>query len=136
MSVKGPTSPLSSGAEPLEPLDSKDLQKTVQSGKFASELSQALESAATEAAGETAQTDSPTLQGLKGIAANADFATEEKLQSAIRESAKFMIKSRIQDKFKERESVSDMLDELSEFVTKDPLLNRKLKSILERLKQK
>lgn len=133
MSVKGPVSPLSSGAEALEPLDSKErLQKA--NGSFAKEIDRALENAATEATSGAA--DSPTLQGLKDIATSANFLTEQQTEAAIRESARFMIKSRIKEKFQEQDGVTEMLDELSEFVTKDPLLHRKLKNILERLKNK
>ncbi len=135
MSVKRPSSPLSSGAESLETLDSKDLQKSVRTGQFASQLD-ALETAAVSGGGEAGGPESSAMQGLRQIAENADLSTPGQALAAIRESAQFLINSRINEKFREQEKVSDMVDELSEFVAEDPFLGTKLKKILERLKQK
>lgn len=134
MSVKRPGSPLSSGAESLEPLDSKDLQKTVKSGGFASQL-EALETAAADGASGADTTESVSLQSLRQIAANSDLSTPGQTLAAIRESAKFLINSRINEKFREREKVAGMVEELSDFVAEDPFLGIKLKKILERLKE-
>lgn len=129
MSVKRPGSALSSGAEPLEPLDSKEiLQKSVKGGDFASQL-EALESAA---AGETSLAqESPTLQGLRSIAANPNLSGE----AAVRESARFMVNSRISEKYRDNEKVSAMIEELTDFVASDPFLGKKLEKILQQLKE-
>ena len=135
MSVKRPGSPLSSGAESLEPLDSKDLQKSVRTGQFASQLD-ALETAATSGGDGTNGTENASMQGLRQIAAGADLSTPGQALAAIRESAQFLINSRIKEKYREQEKVSDMVEELSDFVAEDPFLGTKLKKILERLKEK
>ena len=136
MSVKRPGSPLSSGAESLEPLDSKDLQKSVRTGQFASQLD-ALETAAGgEGAGEVSGAKNETLQQLGQIAANADLTSAGQALAAIRESARFLINSRINEKFREQDKVTSMIEELSDFVAEDPFLGTKLKKILERLKEK
>ena len=135
MSVKRPGSPLSSGAESLEPLESKDLQKSVRTGQFASQLD-ALETAAAGGGDGTNRAESASMQGLRQIAANADLSTPGQALAAIRESAQFLINSRINEKFREQKKVSDMVDELSDFVAEDPFLGTKLKKILERLKEK
>ncbi len=136
MSVKRPGSPLSSGAESLEPLDSKDLQKSISGGQLASQLD-ALETAASggDGAGEVSAAKNETLQKLGQIAANADLSTPEQALAAIRESAQFLINSRINQKFREREKVSGMIEDLSDFVAEDPFLGAKIKKILERLKE-
>lgn len=136
MSVKRPGSALSSGAEPLEPLDSKELQKAVRSGEFASQLD-ALESAtgASEADG-AGKAETKTMQGLRQIAANADLSTKERTEAAIRESARFMVKTRIKEQFQENERIAGMVEELSGFVAGDPYLGKKLETILQRLKEK
>lgn len=135
MSVKRPGSPMSSGGESLEPLESKDLQKTIGTGQFASQLD-ALETAAASGGDAADGTESASLQSLKQFAANADLSTPEKTLAAIRESAHILINSRINEKFREREKVAGMIEELSDFVADDPFLGTKLKKILERLKEK
>ncbi len=137
MSVKRPGSPLSSGAESLEPLDSKDLQKSISTGQLASQLD-ALETAASsggESAGEVSSPKSEALQQLWQIAANADLSTPEQALAAIRESAQFLINSRINQKLREQQKVFRMVEELSDFVAEDPFLGTKIKKILERLKE-
>lgn len=135
MSVKRPGSPLSSGAESLAPLDSKDLQKAVQSGQFASQLD-ALETAAAGGGDGANGPESASMQGLRQIASNSDLSTPGQQLAALRESARFLINARINEKFREQEKVSGMVEELSDFVAEDPFLGVKLKKILERLKEK
>lgn len=135
MSVKRPSSPLSSGSEPLEPLNSKELQKAVKSEQFGADLA-ALENAAEgEQTAQISPKQAETLKNLREIAANADLSTPQQAFAAVRQSAHYLIKSRIQEKFREKEEVSEMLEDLSQFVSNDPYLHRKLKSILERLKE-
>lgn len=135
MSVKRPSSPLSSGSEPLEPLNSKELQKAVKSEQFGAELAGLENAAEGDQTAPISQKQAETLQNLREIAANADLSTPQQAQAAVRQSAHYLIKSRIQEKFREKEEVSEMLDDLSGFVSNDPYLHRKLKNILERLKE-
>lgn len=137
MSVKRPSSPLGSGSEPLDSLNSKQqLQETVKSGQLGAELT-ALEGVAEgEQTQQLSQKQTETLQNLRAIAANADLSTPQQAAAAVRQSAHYLIKSRIQEKFREQQEVSDLLEDLSQFVSNDPYLHRKLKNILERLKNK
>lgn len=135
MSVKRPGSALSSGAESLEPIDSKDLRKSVTGGQFASQLD-ALETAAASGGDGAEGTESASMQSLRQIASNTDLSSDGQVQAAIRESACLLINSRINEKFRKQEKVAGMVEELSDFVADDPFLGMKLKKILERLKEK
>ncbi|MEP6925318.1 MAG: hypothetical protein ABI954_12700 [Pyrinomonadaceae bacterium] len=135
MSVKRPGSALSSGAESLEPIDSKDLQKSITGGQFASQLD-ALETAAASGGDGADGAESVSMQSLRQIASNADLSTPGQALAAIRESARYLINSRINEKFRKQEKVNGMIEELSDFVADDPFLGMKLKKILERLKKK
>lgn len=130
MKVNRPGSPLSSGAEPLEPLDPQELQNTIKSERFAAALSQ-LEAQAT-GGGQAAQ--SPTRSALEQIAQGANLANSEGASSAVRESARYMIQSGLHEKFRQSEQANRLVEQLSDFVTADPLLNSKLLLILKRLK--
>jgi hypothetical protein len=130
MKVNRPGSPLSSGAEPLEPLDPQELQRTVKSGRFEAALSQ-LES---QAAGQTGASASPTRAALAQIAGSANLGSQEGMATAVRESARYMIRSRLHEKFRDTEQGTRLVENLSEYVATDPLLNSKLSAILRRLK--
>jgi hypothetical protein len=131
MKVKGPGSPLSSGAEPLEPLDPKELQKALKGERFSAALSQ-LEAQAS--AGHTEGAGNPTRAALEKIARDANLSTGEGATSAVRESARFMIRTRLHEKFLQSDEGDNLVEGLSEFVTSDPLLKAKLLGILQRLK--
>ena len=131
MKVNRPGSPLSSGAEPLDPLDPKELQSAVRSERFAAALSQ-LEAQA--ASGGASGTSSPARAALEQIAQGSDLQTGEGAATAVRESARFMIRSRLHEKFRQSEQGEGLVEKLSEFVASDPHLNTKLLNILQRLK--
>jgi gamma-glutamyl:cysteine ligase YbdK (ATP-grasp superfamily) len=133
MKVNRPGSPLSSGAEPLEPLDPQELRETVKGERFAAALSQ-LEAQATGAGGQTAGTSSAARNALAQIAAEADLATNEGALTAVRSSARYMIRSRLNKKFSESEQADTLVEDLSEYVASDPLLKSKLLMILQRIK--
>ena len=132
MSVKGPRSPLSSGAESLEPLSPQDLQRAVKSEKFEAALAQLANQI--EQDGQTGETANPTRTALGQIANNADLTTGEGASAAVRESARFMVKSRLQENFKDTEQGEKVSDELGEYITQDPFLNRRVLGILQKLK--
>ena len=121
---------MSSGAEPLEPLDPKELQSAVKSERFAAALSQ-LEA---QAAGEGQGASNPARTALAKIAQNSNLSTGEGAASAVRESARLMIRTRLHEKFRQSEQGQSLVEKLSEFVASDPLLNAKLLGILQRLK--
>ena len=130
MKVNRPASPLSGGAEPLEPLDPKELQNAVKSERFAAALSQ-LEA---QAAGGGREAANPTRAALEQIAQGANLSNNEGAATAVRESARYMVRSRLHERFRKSDQGRRLVDNLSEFVTSDPLLNAKLLSILQRIK--
>jgi len=129
MKVNRPGSPLSSGAEPLDPLDPKELQRALKGERFAAALSQF----EAQAAG-TGGAQNPVRSALEEIARGSDLSSGEGASAAVRESARFMIRSRLQEKFRQTEQGETLVERMSEFVTADPLLNAKLLVILQRLK--
>lgn len=121
MKVNKSKSPFVGGADaPTE----KDIAKAVKGEKFADALS-ALESGSlTDAAPSATQT------ALRQIASQYDLSNEQNQQSALRESAEFLIKSRLKDEHKKSEKV---VEDLRNFVTDDPFLKTKLLSVLQKL---
>lgn len=130
MKVNRPGSPLSSGAEPLDPLDPKELRRAVKGERFAAALSQ-LEAQAAAGAGGA---QNPVRSALEEIARGSDLSSGEGASAAVRESARFMIRTRLHEKFRQSEQGETLVERMSEFVTSDPLLNAKLLVILQRLK--
>ena len=129
MKVNRPGSPLSSGAEPLEPLDAQQLQESMRGERFAAALSN-LEA---QAAGGTGGAENPVRAALEEIAKSAELSGEG-AATAVRESARHMIRSRLSERFKESADAEQLIEKLSEFVAADPLLNSKLLGILQKLK--
>ena len=121
MKVNKSKLPFVSGADTP---DEKDIAKAVKGEKFAAALS-ALESstAATEAS-------NPTRAGLYEIAAQYDLSNEENRESALRESAEFLVKSRLSEEYKKSEKV---IGDLTKYVAEDPFLKSKLFSVLQKL---
>lgn len=133
MKVNRPGSPLSSGAEPLEPLDPRELQRTIKGEQFAAALSQ-LEAHAAGASGQPASgTASATRTALAQIASRADLASSEGAATAVRESARYMIRSRLSAKYRETKQGERLIEDLSEYVAGDPLLKTKLMTILKKV---
>ncbi len=132
MSVKGPRSPLSSGSEPLEPLNGRDLQKIVKSEKFESALSQLESNAETQ---QTEQPKSATFNALQNIASDSDLAGFEGAMAAVKQSAGYMIGKKLQKKFKESETGKKLVDDLSEYVAGDPSLQKRILGILQKMKE-
>src|SRR5215212_3744075 len=130
MKVNRPGSPLSSGAEPVEQLDAQELQKALKGERFNAALAQ-LEA---QAAGG-GETSSPVRAALSRIADSANLSSSEGAATAVRESARFMVRSRLSEKFRDTEQGSTLVERLSEFVASDPLLHSKLLGILQKMKQ-
>jgi len=53
---------------------------------------------------------------------------------AVRESARYMIRSRLSKQYRETEEGERIIEGLSEYVAADPLLKSKLLSILQKVK--
>ena len=130
MKVNRPGSPLSSGAEPVEQLDPKELQAQLKAERFGAALSQ-LEA---QAAGDKGGAQSPARAALAQIADASNLSSSEGAAAAVRESARFMVRSRLGEKFRDTEQGSTLVERLSEFVAADPLLHSKLLGILHKVK--
>jgi hypothetical protein len=118
---KTKSSPLVGGADAP---DEKDIVKAVKGEKFAETLS-ALEAAASESAAPSA-----ARTALTAIASQYDLSDENAREQALLESAEFLVKSRLSEKYKE---AGKTVGELSEFVAGDPFLKAKLLSVLQKL---
>ena len=134
MAIKKTSSPLSSGAESLDPLGGKDeLQR---GGK----VDKNFEAALAEVAGQIDQaagsekSDSPTRSAFQQIASNANLDSPEGAMSAVRESARFLVSSRLKDDLRDSEQGKKISDDLSSYISKDPFMHRKILGILQRLK--
>lgn len=130
MKVNRPGSPLSSGAEPIDQLDAQELQTALKSGRF----NAALANLEAQAAGGAEGASSPVRAALAQIADASNLSSNEGAATAVRESARFMVRSRLQEKFRDTEQGSTLVERLSEFVAADPLLHSKLLGILQRVK--
>lgn len=133
MSVKKTGSPLSSGAESLDPLGGKE---EIRGGK----VSRNFESALAEVAGQieqadgAGQADGATKTAFREIAGNSNLDTAEGALTAVRESAGFLVKSRLKEDLRDSDQGQKITDELSEYISKDPYMHRKLLGILQKLK--
>jgi hypothetical protein len=131
MKVKGPTSPLSGAPEPLDP---RDLRRMAEGDGFASALSELAGQTGASGAGQSSSASNPTRAALEQIASSADLATAEGAASAVRESARFMVRSRLGKSYRDTEQGEQLAAELGQYVASDPLLKGKLLSILRKLK--
>lgn len=134
MSVKKTSSPLSSGAESLDPLGGKDeLQR---GGKVEKNFEAALAELAgsIEETGADEQANSPTRTAFQQIAARSNLDSSESAMQAVRESAEFLVSSRLNEELRNSEQGKKITEDLSGYISKDPLMHRKILSILQRLK--
>lgn len=133
MSVKKTSSPLSSGAESIDQIGSKEeLQR--------SKVEKSFEAALAEVAGQIEKTDgnektnNPTQTALRQIALNLNLDSSEGAMSAVRESAHFIVNSRLDEGFRDSEQGKKVSTDLSDYISKDPFLYRKILGVLQRLK--
>jgi hypothetical protein len=121
MKVNKTNSPLVSGADAP---DEKEIAKAIKGEKFAETLS-ALEAS-------TASTSAPSVArtALTAIASQYDLSNEDGQNQALRESAEFLVKLRLNKKYRRADKV---IGELSEHVIEDPFLKAKLLSVLRKL---
>ena len=130
MKVNRPGSPLSSGAESVEPLEAQELQNALKTERFNAALAQ-LEA---QAAGGAGGKSGPVRAALAQIADASNLSSSEGAAAAVRESARFMVRARLNEKFRETEQGTTLVERLSEFVATDPLLHSKLLGILHKVK--
>lgn len=133
MSVKKTGSPLSSGAESIDPLGGKD---ELQSGK----IEKNFETALAELAGQVGQTGSsekpenPTRLAFQEIAAGSNLDSPEGAMSAVRESAEILVNSSLGEDLRNSAQGKKITEDLSNYISRDPLMHRKILDILQRLK--
>jgi hypothetical protein len=133
MKINRPGDPLTGSTDPLEP---RDLQNVVKGERFEAVLSE-LEAQAGTTPGNTVDNStamSATRAALTRIAQEADLANASQALSAVRESARFMISSRLNDQYRTTDEGERLIEGLSEYVASDPLLKSKILSILQKVK--
>ena len=133
MKINRPGDPLTGATEPLDP---RDLQNLVKGERFEAVLSelegQAGASVPNSVDNSAAMGD--TRAALARIASGADLANSGQSLSAVRDSARYMISSRLSKQFRKTEEGERVIEGLSEYVASDPLLKSKILSILQKVK--
>ena len=114
MSVKKTGSPLSSGAESLDPLGGKDEPRGGEKVSKNFEAALAEVAGQIENAGNSGQTEGAAKTALKEITGNSNLDTPEGALTAVRESAGFLVKSRLKEDLRDSEQGQKIADELSE----------------------
>ena len=134
MAIKKTGSPLSSGAEALDPLGGKETVK--QGGKVDKNFEATLAEVAgqLEQAGASEKSDSPVRSAFQQIASSANLDSPEGAMTAVRESARFLVESRLKDGVRDSEQGKKISDDLSSYISRDPFMHRKILGILQRLK--
>ena len=133
MKINRTGNPLTDATDPLDP---RDLQNLVKGERFEAVLSE-LEGQAGPGVANTVDNSaamSSTRAALARIASGADLANAGQSLSAIRESARYMIRSRLSKQFRKTEEGERVIEGLSEYVASDPLLKSKILSILQKVK--
>lgn len=133
MSIKKTGSPLSSGSEALDALGAKENLRGANVDKsFEAALSEV--AGEIEQAGNSAETGSPTRSAFQQIARETNLDSPEDALSAVRESAHLLVNSRLKDDLRDSPEGKKISDEISEYISKDPFMHRKILNILRRLK--
>lgn len=140
MKVKRPGSPLSGAAEAIDAPTSKEIQKAIKGERFADALAQ-LEAGITSTGAQgtsgganASGAQAGTRAALAEIAAAANLSTSEGVASAVRESARFIVRGRLGESQRDTEVGERLTEELSEYVADDPLLKSKIFRILQHIK--
>lgn len=133
MSIKKTSLSTSNGAEAINQNDSND---EVKHGKAVKSFEAALAEVAgqIDAAGEARNINSQTQTALQKIALSLNLNSSDEAMSAVRESARFIVSSRLEEKMRETEQGKKLTNEISEYISNDPFIYRKLLGILKRLK--
>lgn len=129
MNVNRPTDPLGGGA--ATPLDPKALQRMVKGERFQAALDKM--AAQAEASGEAPVNS--TRATLANIANGTNLANPDQALAAIKEASKFMVRSRLSEKYRDTQDGENAVEGLSEFIAGEPALRNKFLSILKKLKE-
>jgi len=133
MKINRPGDALTGATEPLDP---RDLQNLVKGERFEAVLSE-LEGQAGPGLANSVDNSvamSATRSELAKIASGADLANAGQSLAAVRESARYMIRSRLSKQYRQTEEGERVIEGLSEYVASDPLLKSKILSILQKIK--
>jgi hypothetical protein len=128
MKIKRPESPFQASTEPLE-AEAQNLARK----EFADTLSQIEAGITSSDRGESAGSDG-LRTALQQIANGSDLANPDEATQAVKQSAGFMIESRLSRAFKQAEQGQSLVEKVSEHIANDPLLRPKLLGILKRMK--
>jgi hypothetical protein len=133
MKINRTGNPLTEAAEPLDP---RDLQNLVKGERFEAVLSELEGQAGATTANtvDNAAAMSSTRAALAQIANGADLANAGQSLSAVRQSARYMISSRLNKQYRKTEEGERIIEGLSEYVSSDPLLKSKILAILQKVK--
>lgn len=134
MSVKKTSSPLSSGTESIDQLANNEEIK--RGGKVDKNFEAALAEVAgqLDQAGAAEQSNSPTRSAFQEIASNANLDSPEGAFSAVKESAHFLVSTRLKEDLRDSDQGKKISEDLSNYISKDPFMHRKILNILQRLK--
>lgn len=133
MAIKKTDLPLTGGADALEKLDGKE---RIEGGKVEKSFSATL----AEVAGQIEQVagsekaESAVRAAFRQIALNTNLDSPEDAMTAVRESARFLVTSRLNDGLRDTEQGRKISEDLSGYISSDPFLHRKILGILQNLK--
>lgn len=134
MAIKKTGSPLSGGgAEPIDPLGGKDVPR-------GGRVDKNFEAALAEVAGQIEQTaasekgEGAARAAFQQIASTANLDSPEGAMHAVRESARFLVGSRLKGDLRDSEQGKKISEDLSNYISRDPFMHRKILGILQRLK--
>lgn len=133
MSIKKISSPISGGADAVEQTGAKEV---LNDGKVEKSFEAALAEVAgqIEKTGTTEKTENPAQIVLRQIAENLNLDSPDEVMSAVRESANFIVNSRLEEKFRDTEQGKKITSDLSEYISNDPFMYRKILGVLQKLK--
>ena len=133
MKIKRPESPFQASTEPIDQ-QGPEISKLAR-GDFAEALSQ-LESAVDDSQAGAAVSGSQVKirSALLEIANSANLMDSEQAAYAVRQSARYMVGSRLSEKYRGSAQGQNLIESVSGYVADDPLLKSKLLTILKRVK--
>jgi hypothetical protein len=131
MKIKRPESPFQASTEPLE-----SEAQNVAHKEFADTLTQ-IEAGilATDSGQPSGAAGSQAIRtALEQIANRCDLSNPDEATQAVKQSAGFMIQSRLSQAFRQAEQGQSLVENLSQYIASDPLLKPKLLGILKKIK--
>ena len=133
MSVKKTGSKNLGGAEPLKPTGRKDLERAEKAeGNFKSAMAEL--GGHIEQMGHVSDSGSVERSTLGNIASNAHLESADGAFGAVKESAGFLVQSRLNKDILETEEGKKLTEDISDFIARDPYLHNKILGVLQRLK--